>query len=198
MNILLTKEGDKGLIKQPSEVDKYIKTTVVGDAIRLMRSKKHRADRAQIAQLGCWKRILPSEDATEYQMFAKAKYLYEKIVNRKGSGPMSLTCFGKLSKIKPLRDRLTRVQLDLLYKRLIQTNKVSQMDLNTFFDALEELANVLYSGQLARCDALIEVILANIGDLKPQATQKPDKNYMTNTANRRIAEEQKRGTYTEQ
>jgi len=40
LNILLTKEGPKGLIKNPSEVDRYIKVKVVGDAIHLMRNTK--------------------------------------------------------------------------------------------------------------------------------------------------------------
>ena len=37
MNIMINKEGANCLIKEPSEVDKFIKTKVVGDAIRLMR-----------------------------------------------------------------------------------------------------------------------------------------------------------------
>ena len=36
LNILMTKEGPTGLIKEPSEVDRYIKVKVVGDAIKLM------------------------------------------------------------------------------------------------------------------------------------------------------------------
>ena len=39
LNILATKEGPTGLIKEPSEVDKYIKVKVVGDAIKLMSKK---------------------------------------------------------------------------------------------------------------------------------------------------------------
>ena len=36
LNILMSKEGPTGLIKEPSEVDRYIKVKVVGDAIKLM------------------------------------------------------------------------------------------------------------------------------------------------------------------
>jgi len=103
---------------------------------------------------------------------------------------MTLTCFGKLCKIKSLKARVTRVQLDLLYKRVIQISKVQTMDLNTFFDALEELASQLFPGQLGRCDALIDTVLDELKDLKPvpmPATQ--DKTYMNITANRRIAKE---------
>ena len=38
------------------------------------------------------------------------------------------------------------------------------MDLNTFFDALEELANQIYPGQLGKCDMLIDTILGNLKD----------------------------------
>lgn len=44
LNINLCLEGDKGLIKHPSEVDRLIKTTVIGDAIKLM--KKHKTSRS--------------------------------------------------------------------------------------------------------------------------------------------------------
>ena len=39
------------------------------------------------------------------------------------------------------------------------------MDLNTFFDALEELASLLFPGQLGRCDALIDIVLEELPDL---------------------------------
>jgi len=47
LNINLCLEGEKGLIKELSEVDKYIKVKVIGDAIKLMRkfpSGEARAD----------------------------------------------------------------------------------------------------------------------------------------------------------
>jgi hypothetical protein len=40
LNINLEKEGDKGLIKELSEIDKLIKMKVLGEAILLMKSKK--------------------------------------------------------------------------------------------------------------------------------------------------------------
>jgi len=44
LNINVCKEGLTGLIKIPSEVDKYIKSTVMGDAIQLMKNKSNRLD----------------------------------------------------------------------------------------------------------------------------------------------------------
>jgi len=67
--------------------------------------------------------------------------LYEKILNKPGSKQMTLTSFGKISKISVLKSKITRVNLDLLFKRITQSNGVSSMDLSTFFDAMEELSN---------------------------------------------------------
>ena len=73
-------------------------------------------------------RISPSGDEEDYQTFSKAKYLYEKLLNRKGAS-MSLTAFSKLSKINVLKQRVTRVSLDLLYKRITQNANIGVMDL---------------------------------------------------------------------
>ena len=62
---MLTKEGPTSLLKFPSEVDKFIKVKVVGDAIRLMSKKKYKNDRSQIEKFGCWHRILPTEEDSE-------------------------------------------------------------------------------------------------------------------------------------
>ena len=99
LNILQSKEGNNGQIRMVSEVDKYIKTKVVGDALDLMLQDKYRNDRSVIKSHGCWTRILPSGEEDEFMTFCKAKYLYERLLNRKGSNSMSFTAFGKLSKI---------------------------------------------------------------------------------------------------
>ena len=82
----MTKEGAKGLEKEPSEVDRYIKVKVVGDALKLMSMKKFKDDRSQIDQSGCFHRILPSPDMDgEFDSFMKAKYLFDRLMNKKGS-----------------------------------------------------------------------------------------------------------------
>ena len=64
------------------------------------------------------------------------------------------------------------------------------MDLSTFFDAIEELANQLFPGQLGKCDLLIDMALENIKDVKPTASAPyTGKGYMGTTAVRRIAQE---------
>lgn len=39
LNIFVEKEGEKGLLKEPSEIDKFIKVKVLGEAIQFMKKK---------------------------------------------------------------------------------------------------------------------------------------------------------------
>ncbi len=57
MNINLEKEGQKGLIKEISEIDKFLKVKVLGEAISLM--KKKSLDRASIETFKGYIRLLP-------------------------------------------------------------------------------------------------------------------------------------------
>ena len=43
------------------------------------------------------------------------------------------------------------------------------MDLELFFTALEEMANLLFPMELSKFDALVEIILSNIDDISPAA-----------------------------
>ena len=61
MNINLCKEG-KTLIKEPSEIDRYIKTKIIGDAIKLMHHKKKKS-RKSLGKYKTWEQILPCEEA---------------------------------------------------------------------------------------------------------------------------------------
>ena len=74
LNINLCLEGDKGLIKHASEVDRHIKTTVVGDAIKLM--KKHPKHRSEIEAYRGWRRILPSS-GQELSIFGDVKTVFD-------------------------------------------------------------------------------------------------------------------------
>lgn len=46
LNINIEKEGAKSLLKEVSEIDKYLKVKILGEAIKLM--KKKRVNRADI------------------------------------------------------------------------------------------------------------------------------------------------------
>ena len=104
---------------------------------------------------------------------------------------MTLGAFSKLSKINVLKNRVTRVSLDLLYKRITQNANIGSMDLQTFFDAMEELANQVFPGQLGKLDALVDLALDNINDLMPakSGNGRAIKGYMGTTKNSKIAKE---------
>ena len=77
MNIMQASQGYTGQPRFVSEVDKYIKMMVVGDALELMLDDNFKSDRSVVQKYGCWRRILPSGDEDEFMTFCKAKYLYE-------------------------------------------------------------------------------------------------------------------------
>jgi tubulin polyglutamylase TTLL7 len=77
LNIELVKEGGvgEGLIKHPSEVDRYIKTLCMGDAYKLMikttsKSKEKRKERrSEIQSYGCFQRL---DCSNQYVGYLKA------------------------------------------------------------------------------------------------------------------------------
>jgi hypothetical protein len=73
LNINLCLEGDKGLIKHASEVDRVIKTTVVGDAIELMRNYR------EGLLYKCWQRLPVIEDCS---VVMQAKAVFEKLIGK--------------------------------------------------------------------------------------------------------------------
>ena len=67
LNINIEKEGPKGLIKEVSEIDKYIKTKILGEAISLM--KKKSIVRSEVETFKGYIRILPNPEFDEYDAF---------------------------------------------------------------------------------------------------------------------------------
>ena len=69
MIINLEKEGQKGLIKEISEIDKYLKTKILGEAIHLM--KKKGIVRSEMETYKGYIKILPDPAYTECDAFYK-------------------------------------------------------------------------------------------------------------------------------
>jgi hypothetical protein len=82
LNINLEYEGEKGLIKEPSEIDKFIKMKVMGEAIKFM--KKKGIDRMSVERFKGYHRLLPNDGFAEYDTFLKAKLIYDCLVAKKG------------------------------------------------------------------------------------------------------------------
>jgi hypothetical protein len=114
LNIILEKEGDKGLIKEVSEIDKFIKTKILGEAIKLMKNRS--LNRAETDQYKGYIRILPGE--YEYSAFYKAKQIFNKLNFKKGS-TMSMNNFAKLSKVPGMTtEKLQKPNYEIIYKRI--------------------------------------------------------------------------------
>ena len=81
-----------------------------------------------------------------------------------------------------------------MYKRITQAANTSIMDLQTFFDAMEDLSNIIFPGQLGKLDALIDLVLENINDIKPTkaSAAQPNKGYMATTKNMKLEKSKNR------
>lgn len=163
LNINLEKEGQKGLIKEVSEIDKYIKMKIVGEAIKLM--KKKDVERSEIESYKGYHRILPSTQFQGYESFYNAKKIFDYLIGKKG-GQMTMSKFSKISKIKGMSNcSLNRTHYEILFKRILSRLKVSQMSLEIFFEALEGLSETLYPDEIEKLDALIANLTNNINGL---------------------------------
>ena len=85
---------------------------------------------------------------------------------------MTLVAFSKLAKIKTLKNKVQKVQLELLYRKVARDRGVSLMSLEIFFDAMEELALMIYPVDRNRFDLLLDLVLENIEDTMPSAAGK--------------------------
>jgi hypothetical protein len=99
LNINLCLEGEKGLIKELSEVDKYIKVKVIGDAIKLMRKFPSGEARADVKAYRCYHRLMPDPLVYDIDSFIRAKAVYEALAGKLHL-PMTLSTFTKLAKVK--------------------------------------------------------------------------------------------------
>lgn len=63
----------------------------------------------------------------------------------KGRDVLTCSQFLKLSKYRGMTNtNVLKAHYDIIYKNMVRKNGSSQMDLNCFFDALEELGNRLF------------------------------------------------------
>ena len=131
MDIMVKRNlADGSLEKYESASDKFIKYKIMQGAIKLMR--KNVATRAETENIGCYNKLLPPSEETEYEYLAdiKAKYLYEILLGTKKGELMTLGAFAKLGKCFKT---LNRTRLELLFRRVVSAGK---MDLDSFFVVL--------------------------------------------------------------
>ena len=76
LNMFLERELPSGESEKTlSELDKYVKTLVIADALRIVKSKEPRE------RVGCFERILPRGDAVyeKYFIWEEARKVFEKL-----------------------------------------------------------------------------------------------------------------------
>lgn len=75
LNINLCKEGSKGLLKWASEVDRQIKTKVVGDCISLMR----KSDSSALVTYKSYNQIMFSDHLNSLDILMRMKAIFSKL-----------------------------------------------------------------------------------------------------------------------
>jgi len=158
MNINLNKEGPKGLITEPSEIDRYIKVKILGEAIQLVKNHK----KAEICELDSYlgyQRLLPSQEFAEYSTFTQAKRVFDALAGQSGQN-LTISKFGKMAKVPGMTsDTFMKPHFDITFKHIISQKNASTMDLDIFFDALEYLGEQLFMAQTDKIEKVVALLM---------------------------------------
>jgi hypothetical protein len=57
---------------------------------------------------------------------------------------------------------MIRTTLDLIYKDTIQKRKEAQMSMDSFFDAIERLADLLYEDEIDKIEILVKAMVQQL------------------------------------
>ena len=146
LNVYNDKELPNGDIEQTlSELDKYIKCNLVSDTLKIITMPQQQLDAQE--KVGWFKKVLPSSKKSleELYLYSYAEKIFEVLAGQRSYDFITNSQFQKLSKYPGLTNNLiVKGHYDLIYKNVIRRSDNSQMDLNCFFEALEELANRLF------------------------------------------------------
>lgn len=94
-------------------------------------------------QVGLLKLILPSPDRNydELYLYSHAEKIFEFLAGQKSYDFITSSQFQKLSKFQGMTSsHITTAHYDIVYKNVVRRSENSQMDLNCFFEALEDIA----------------------------------------------------------
>ena len=74
-------------------------------------------------------------------MYSKAETIFEYLAGQKSYDFITSNQFGRLSKLQNMMSQtLQKAHYDLIYKNVVRRSENTQMDLNCFFEALEDIA----------------------------------------------------------
>lgn len=160
-----------------SEIDKYVKSTLLADTFNLMSTaplyqgknlkefpeglKFYKANSPQ--ECGSLKLVVPQGSDGPYEdlyLYSRAEQIFEFLAGQKSYDFITSTQFQRLSKLQNMTsNNLTKAHYDLIYKNVVRRSENSQMDLNCFFEALEDIAQKLYHNTRRSVhDNLVDII----------------------------------------
>ena len=141
LNMFLERQNDKGEHEKIlSEIDKYLKTLVLDDALRIVRSKKPLED------LGWFEQILPwDEESEKFYIWDKAREVFNLLSGVKKSQFITASQFQKLGRCPELTSSdFSKAHYDIIFKKVIRKNDSNYMNWEEFFNALEQVVNQFY------------------------------------------------------
>lgn len=142
-NMYLERENEKGEFERTlSELDKYLKTLVINDALKIVRSKK------PVDDLGCYEQILPSpdEEFQRYYVWDKARSIFDRLAGVKKADYLTASQFQKLGRFPELtRPHFLKAHYDIVFKEATRKNETNYMTCDDFFCALDLIVAKMYS-----------------------------------------------------
>lgn len=111
--------------------------------------------------LGFLKLILPSADRSfdELYLYSHAESIFEFLAGQKNYDFITSNQFQKLAKFNNMtNNNITKAHYDIIYKNVVKRSENTQMDLNCFFEALEDIALRLYANRRDTYENLHSII----------------------------------------
>ena len=152
-----------------SELDKFVKTKVVADAIRIVTGQ------GTTEFEGTYEQLLPSEDDEfeSYYIWNRALTLFELMIKTgKASEAVTLFQFSKLARVPEFArvNQFFKADLDICFKNMQRKHDCVALDLHAFFDAIEYLSKKIYKDEEEFEPCLTQFLDATIPYFEEQQT----------------------------
>jgi len=96
------------------------------------------------------KLILPNSEKNfdELYLYSHAESIFEYLAGQKNYDFITSNQFQKLAKFSNMtNNNISKAHYDIIYKNVVKRSENTQMDLNCFFEALEDIATRLYTSR---------------------------------------------------
>ena len=138
LNMYLERQNANGEPEKViSELDKYLKTLILEDAIKIVRAKK------PLDNYGCFEKILPTEDDSinRFYVWDKARDIFSRLAGVKKSENITSSQFQRLGRYSELtRPHFVKAHYDIAFKEATRKSDSNYMGVEEFFNAIELVA----------------------------------------------------------